>query len=174
MAKKETLQEVKIRLSESFDIRIALQEENLKLRNQLESKLDSVDMVSKLEYDGLIKQMEQIKLVADQYKRLYDEIEYKYSCLKNEHEGQSTLYRGGQNTIVAMESRIKELESQLAIQQDKHSRKGTGRKREVDISDDEIIRLRKQGKTVKAISHDTGLSTATINRILANSISNLV
>lgn len=71
-----------------------------------------------------------------------------------------------QTEFEQMAINIKELEEKLKIEQEKHSRKGTGRKRTKGIKDHTIIQLRASGKTIREINAETGLSTATINRIL--------
>lgn len=90
-------------------------------------------------------------------------------ALKEQLEQDKTIKDELHNTIIRLRQERRELATQLTQEKDLHSRKGTGRKRNNATPDIEVIRLRQEGNTIKSINNLTGLSTATINRILKHS-----
>jgi uncharacterized protein YkuJ len=129
----------------------------LKLSDEHKKILSGTNAVSKSEFDNLVKAIEAEKEKAKQWERLYEQEKAKRNKL---------VIQTNFDTLTA---RIKELEEQLIQEQKKHSRKGTGRPRENTIPDTDIVKLREEGKTVRAIADTTKISTATINRILRDS-----
>lgn len=104
----------------------------------------------------------------------------KYKELEENHERQVEEIRASHKKIADLEKDIRKLKTgtfevdklKLQIQelQQKLSRQCSGRPRLSNTPDVEVVRLRTEGKTVKEISTLTGISTATINRILRASV----
>ena len=116
---------------------------------ELQTQLKGNDTVSRAEFGGLLKQFEYEKQSKEQYKEL----------LEKEKAKKKTPDKADVNKLTLQ---IQEMQKKL-------SRQCSGRPRSSDTPDADIIKLRADGKTVTAISDITGISTATINRILRNS-----
>jgi hypothetical protein len=120
-----------------------LQEEYLKLKTEY-TELEKKYMTLTAEHEGQAVRLQGEINLRNQYKREHSEFS---DALKNLPDTNDILLR------------VKELQEKL-------KRENAGRKRTSDISDSKIVELRNQGMTVKAIEEQTGVSTATINRIL--------
>ena len=143
---KEDFEAFRTKYIENEKLLNAIRADYLKLSDE-HTKLLVTGTVSKAEFDREQQQKEQ-------YQRLFEKEKEK---------------RTKQTDFDTLTARIKDLEEQLMQEQEKHSRKGTGRPRKGTTVDEEIVRLREEGKTVRAIADTTKISKATINRILKQS-----
>jgi chromosome segregation ATPase len=117
------------------------------LEEEKKQMLHCSGIVTQSEYESLLKQIEREKQSVEQYKRLYEKEKTKRNELKKRFNPDN-------------EKLLKELQQKL-------SRKGTGGKpRNNKTTDEDVLKLRNEGKTIRDIVKLTGLSTATITKIL--------
>lgn len=133
--------------------------EQIELENEIRRlKAESVD----------IRELEREKFLKEEYMRLLEEEKKKCNELKKSLKSKINT-KSYQTQIDTLNKQTEELRKQLQEEKAKHARKGTGRRRNNNTPDDEVLKLRAEGKTVKVINSLTGISTATINRILKKS-----
>jgi len=116
---------------------------------ELQSQLKGSNTVSRTEYDGVLKQLRREQKAKEQYMLLLEKEKVKKKTPDKAEVNKLTL-------------QIREMQKKL-------SRQSSGRPRSSDTPNTDIIKLRADGKTVKAISDISRISTATINRILRDS-----
>ena len=143
------------------------------LEKEKKEILDGNDVVSKADYNNLIKQMQRETDLKTNWQLLYEKERVKRTDLNDRYRTEKRQEQTYSDVKCTTEyeaacERIRELEVQLQEEKDKHSRKGTGRKRNNETSDEKVVSLRRKGETVKSINEITRLSSATINRILKN------
>ena len=147
-------QELEDNLARARQLNIAQQARIEQLEQENKHLLQAQGLVSQEEYDGLLKQLERERLLKEQYQRLYEQEAKKrkevIELLRTQHE-----------TIAAYEKRLNELETRL-------SRKGTGKPRNNQTTDEEVLALRNAGKKIREICSITTLSPTTVNKILKN------
>ena len=147
-------QELEDNLARARQLTIAQQARIEQLEQENKHLLQAQGLVSQEEYDGLLKQLERERLLKEQYQRLYEQEAKKRKevseCLKTQHE-----------TIAAYKKKLNELETKL-------SRKGTGKPRNNQTTDEEVLTLRNTGKKIREICSITTLSPTTVNKILKN------
>jgi DNA repair exonuclease SbcCD ATPase subunit len=158
----KNIKELKEQMAEQEKINMILHDAVYNLEQEKKQLVQSKGMVSQSEYDGLLKQLERERQSKEQYKRLYEQEKTKRNELKEsfktDNENKTVIYpdiEENQNLV----KRIKELE-------DKLSRKGTGRPRNNKASDEDVLKLRNEGKRIREICHITGMSTATVVKVL--------
>jgi predicted RNase H-like nuclease (RuvC/YqgF family) len=141
--------ELKTRIEELESINKTLNDTLYALDQEKKQMLQASGTIRQSDYDSLLKQLEREKQATEQYKRLYENEKNKRIELKKSFNPDN-------------EKLIKELQSNL-------SRKGTGGKpRNNGTKDADVLHLRNEGKTIRNIVALTGLSTATITKILKN------
>ena len=108
-------------------------------------------LILRAEHEGLTTRFQGEIILRKQYQKEYEEME---GCFKTEKENKPI----DSATISTLETRIKELESKL-------SRNNAGRPKNKH-TDQDIMDLRNQGKTIRDIVSCTGMSSATVVKIL--------
>jgi hypothetical protein len=138
--------ELKARVEELERVNKTLNDSIYAIEQEKKQVLHGSSTVLQSDYEGLLKQLEREKQAAEQYEKLYENEKTKRNELKKRFNPDN-------------EKLIKELQSKL-------SRKGTGKPRNNKTTDEDVLKLRNEGKTIRGIVALTGLSTATITKIL--------
>lgn len=140
------------------------------------SKMLEEGFVTQDEYKGLLKQLDREKQLKEQYQRLYEEEKSKRNELKERFKTEKENPEFWEAQYQRVNSKLGYLEKftpqeKSLIQQNeelqrKLSRKGTGKPRNNNTTDEDVLRLKEEGNTIRDIVSLTGLSTATITKIL--------
>lgn len=146
-SKIDSLQEQLEKCRENND---KLNEDLQALRKQLEQERQGKEVVSKQDYENLKKQLAE----AVFKKKLFEDSSERYQKQLAECRSQDK-----QKEIDELKLQLQELKQRLSRP---HLQGG----RRISVSDDEIIKLRQEGNTVKAISEQLEIGTSTVNRIL--------
>jgi DNA repair exonuclease SbcCD ATPase subunit len=174
--------ELKAKIEELERVNKTLNETIFTLEQEKKQVLQGSSTVLQSDYEGLLKQLEREKQSAEQYKNLYSKEKTKRNELKKRFntdkenfkeqlEEKEKFIETLRGTILELQTNKEDLPSYPASEEieelrRKLSRKGTGKPRNNKTTDEDVLRLRNEGKTIRGIVALTGLSTATITKIL--------
>lgn len=125
-------------------------------------------IVSQAVYDGLVKQLEREQALLKQYMSFYEQEKTKRNALleRFHHQQENTKTKLQSEQIATLEQENKQLKQHIADLQDKLSRKGKGKPRNNQTTNEQVYALRAKGKTIREICSVTKLSSTTITKVL--------